>query len=148
MKRNEEKQALWSHEEERSGAWNSWLFTTIRSLPNCYVWTESSLVYPSAQPWLHALAPLGWLSPVLRLRSGSPQCVPPPEPTGVTPGRAVTVSPVVTNKPHLPWTMIIKPCEPRRHSFSLGERSWTHFCQCQMLAWNANYLKGKLPGVN
>lgn len=43
---------FWSH----NGAWNSGLFTAL--LPNCYVWTESCLVYPSTRSWLHALAPV------------------------------------------------------------------------------------------
>lgn len=68
-----------------------------------------------------------------------------PEPTWGTSGRAVSVSSVTTIKPHLSWTMIMKPSLPRQRAFSLGEWSWIHFWRSQMFAWiliiwRENYL--------
>lgn len=122
----------------------------IRSQTNCYVWTESGRVYACAQLWLHALAPSGRLSPVLRLCMSAWALpgvfpYPPLKPTGETPGWTVTISPVITNKPHLSWAMIIETSQPRQHSFCLGGWSWTHFCQNQILALIAYYLMSKLP---
>ena len=126
VKWNATKQALWSQAGRR--AWNPGLFTMIRSLPNCHVWTASSLVYASAPLWLHALAPWGWLSPVLRLRTWAwtlPSAPPPPPANRRTPpGRTVTEQwPFLTNKPHLPLDRDNNTARARTPLEGAGRRS-------------------------
>lgn len=105
-----------SRRKKRCSAWNSRLFTRICSRPNCYVWPERILVYPCVQLWLHTLTPLGWLHPVWRHSFSFCQLKKPPNTT-------VTVGPVITNKPHLSWTTILKPSQNNSSALRLW-KSW------------------------
>lgn len=62
----------------------------VCALPNCYVWMEKRLVYPTMQLWLHALAPFSMVQPsfeALYVCLGNPQCVPLPRPVAEPPSQ-------------------------------------------------------------
>lgn len=88
---------------------------TIWLPPNCQVWTGSALVYPFAQLWLQAPAPLGLPNPVLRLR-GSELLLPKVLPVR-SQRESPTAEPVLLPPARLCTRSTIgrKPAEPGKH---------------------------------
>lgn len=112
---------------------------TIRSLPNCWVWTGKALVYPLARLWLQALPPLGLPNPVRRLRAlelSLPNVFPLPS------HRENPTAELSLSIPLLPsrlWTRSLldnnKKSSSARKTFNQAWREgWEHFCQ-NWTAW-------------
>lgn len=72
------QQALWLQLEDMRGASNSWLFTTVRSPPNCYVWKEHSPCLSLRTAMIACFGSLRVAQPsseALPVGLGTPQCV-------------------------------------------------------------------------